>query len=99
MMAVAAFGAGLVLVGVALGLLYMDVREHEAIRLAIEAQGGGKAAAEMGAIEKWKDPARVWSALWAGSIGAGLSGAGLLMAALELRVFKARDAGQGPGVG
>lgn len=87
LIAVVMFGGGLLLVGVALGLLYMDVREHEAIRLSIEAQSK---PGDTQAIETWKASQRVWSALWAGSIGAGLAGAGVLLGLFELPWFDRR---------
>lgn len=109
-LAVVCFGIGLVLVGVALGLVYMDQRDYEAMPLAVQAgvptvapsvQGpdrlptpaGGEAKSAGGAIQAWHGSERVWTALWSGSLGAGLAGAGLLMAVFELPVFGRRAAG------
>jgi hypothetical protein len=93
--AVLLLGVGLALVGVALGLLYMDVRDHEALDMAIRAGVAGAPddpSAKAAAIKEWQNPGRVLMALLAGSAGAGLCGAGVMLAVFELRVFR----GDGP---
>lgn len=80
--AVLAVGLGLSLIGVALGLLYMDVREHAAVELMVRSKGGTEAEVQA-AVQAWQKPDRVMKAMVAGACGAGLVGMGLMLGVLE----------------
>ena len=72
------------LIGVALGLLYMDVREHATVDLLVRAEG--KSGAEkVAAVQAWRTPDRVVKAMAAGACGAGLVGMGLMLGVFEFQ--------------
>lgn len=83
--AVLGLGAGLALIGVALGLLYLDVRQHAALELAIEL-----AAADEAQLDSWQDPTPILIALACGSLGAALTGSCLLLGLFEIICFRRR---------
>jgi hypothetical protein len=105
---VLALGVGLALTGVALGLLYLDVREmmviEKAEKLGFAAREGveGSAAAPgddvytVEAFRLWRDPTPIWIALISGSLGAALVGSSLLMVLYEVPWFRG---GVRPGPG
>ncbi|MBX3376698.1 MAG: hypothetical protein KF678_06815 [Phycisphaeraceae bacterium] len=80
--AVLAVGLGLSLIGVALGLLYMDVREHAAVELMVRSKGGTEAEMQA-AVQAWQKPDRVMKAMVSGACGAGLVGMGLMLGVFE----------------
>lgn len=80
--AAACVGVGLCLAGVALGMLYLDVREFRAAVAAAEIRGGD--SDDAGLLPFVEDTSRVMAALVSGSLGAGLCGAGLVLGALEV---------------
>lgn len=84
--AVLAVGLGLSLIGVALGLLYMDVREHAGVEMLMRAEGKTEAE-KVAAVQAWRKPDRVMKAMVAGACGAGLVGMGLMLGVFE---FKSR---------
>lgn len=86
--AVLLFAGGLGLVGVALGLIYMDFKEREGAWVQAEHGQTPDAAA-------WQVDEHDRQALYLGSAGAAAVGAGLLLALFELRWFQ----GGGPGPG
>jgi len=83
--AVLCVGLGLALIGVALGLLYMDVREHAAVQLMVQAQGAETAEQKAAAVQGWKKSDRVMKAMMAGACGAGLVGMGLMLGVFEFQ--------------
>lgn len=86
--AVLAVGLGLALIGVALGLLYMDVRENAALQLMVEAKGGATAEQKVAAVQAWQNHNRVMKALVSGACGAALLGMGLMLGVFELRTLR-----------
>jgi hypothetical protein len=80
--AVLCIAAGLVLVGIALGLIYLDVRGHVALELAASA-----GLMNQEALEQWHEPTPILIALVCGALGAGLTGAGALLGLFELAAF------------
>jgi hypothetical protein len=105
---VMALGVGLALTGVALGLLYMDVREMFAMEKAGKlspavgpesppvAGTGAPAVYTAQEFAAWRDPAPIWIALACGSLGAALVGSSLLMVLYEVPWFRG---GVKPGPG
>lgn len=85
--AVLAVGVGLAMVGVALGLLYMDVRDHAALQLAVESKMAD-VKESAAAIQQWQKHSRVPMAMLAGAVGAAFVGMGLMIAGFELRAFR-----------
>lgn len=83
--AVLLFAGGLGLVGIALGLIYMDFKEREGAWV----QAQHIASPEMDA---WKVDEHDRLALYIGSAGAAAVGAGLLLALFELRWFQGGSA-------
>jgi hypothetical protein len=83
--AVLCVGLGLALIGVALGLLYMDVREHAAVQLMVEAKGAETPEQKAAAVQGWKQSDRVLKAMMAGASGAGLVGMGLMLGVFEFK--------------
>lgn len=81
-LAVVFIGLGLLSVGVALGLLYLDVRELE-IRVA-QAELDGGDSDDAGVLAMIGHTGNVLAALVFGSLGAGLTGAGCVLAFFEL---------------
>ncbi len=87
--AVLCVGLGLALVGVAVGLLYMDVREHEAVHLLVQAKDTGTTTEQKtAAAQAWQKSDRVIKAMFAGASGAALVGMGLMLFAFEMRAFR-----------
>lgn len=80
--AILAVGLGLALIGVALGLLYLDVRQHAAVELMVRAEGKTEAE-KIAAVQAWQKPDRVMKAMVAGACGAGLVGMGLMLGVFE----------------
>jgi len=80
--AAAGVGVGLCLVGVALGLVYLDVREFRAAVHEAELHGGDSDDAAFAPLVD--DTSRVLVALVSGSLGAGLMGAGAVVGVLEV---------------
>jgi len=78
---------GLALIGVALGLLYMDVREHAALELMVRAQAES-AEKKAAAVQTWQKSDRVMKAMFAGASGAGLVGMGLMLCVFEMRSMR-----------
>ncbi len=76
---------GLGLVGVALGLLYMDFRDSHALYLAMQAH---LPTADADAVKAWQKTDRILLALMFGSAGAAAMGAGLMLALFELKAFQ-----------
>jgi len=89
--AVLCVALGLALIGVALGLLYMDVREHEALNLMIQAKGAETPEQKAAAVQGWQKSDRVLKAMFAGASGAALVGMGLMLGAFEMRAFRRAD--------
>ena len=75
-------GLGVMFVGIALGLLYLDVRELE-IRVA-QAELDGGDSDDAGVLAMIGHTDNVLAALVVGSLGAGLTGAGCVLAIFEL---------------
>lgn len=82
--AVLLFAGGLGLVGIALGLIYMDFKQREGAW--VQAHHGGEPE-----MEAWKVDEHDRQALYFGSAGAAAFGAGLLLAVFELRWFQPRE--------
>jgi hypothetical protein len=86
--AVLCVGVGLALIAVALGLLYMDVRDHAAVQLMVDAKGGETAEQKAAAVQAWQKHDRVLKAMFAGASGAALVGMGLMLGMFEMRAFR-----------
>ncbi len=80
--AVLLFAGGLGLVGIALGLIYMDFKQREGAW--VQARYGQETE-----LEAWQVDDHDRQALYFGSAGAAAVGAGLLLAVFELPWFQA----------
>jgi hypothetical protein len=89
-MAVMSVGVGLALVGVALGLLYMDFREERALWMALESGIPAAEADKVQAIQQWVQPGRIRAALVSGALGAALVGCGFVLVLFETPMFRTR---------
>lgn len=83
--AVLLFAGGLGLVGIALGLIYMDVKEREGAWVQAQHMASPN-------VDAWNVDEHDRQALYIGSAGAAAVGAGFLLALFELRWFQGGSA-------
>ncbi|MCC6971732.1 MAG: hypothetical protein IT434_16085 [Phycisphaerales bacterium] len=81
-------GIGLVLVGVALGLIWMDHRQRDVVWMQLNAAEGRSDLESIGqGLAARRDESRARNALVSGSLGAGLTGAGVVLIVARMRIF------------
>lgn len=81
-------GVGLILVGVALGIIWMDYRQRDAAWMKLEAMGHQPDAEAIDRVlAERHSESRLKDALIAGSLGAGMAGAGVMLIVGRMKAF------------